>query len=132
MTKVNYTSSGDRNVVKFSAVKGDPAKRYLKKYSMHSLLYQKVTGLTPGKRYKLSVTYRTGDGFNGELLVFCHADTHTRGRSAGNIQIDGKPSDNWQTISGTFVAGKTSADIYLNFAANAGILAIAEAAVTEE
>jgi len=129
MTKVNYTSSGDRNVVKFSAVKGDPAKRYLKKYSMHSLLYQKVTGLTPGKRYKLSVTYRTGDGFNGELLIFCHADTHTRGRSAGNIQIDGKPSDNWKTVSNDFVAGKDNASVYLNYAANAGTIAISEVVI---
>ncbi len=129
MTKVSYTSSGDRSAVEFSAVKGDPVKRYLKKYSMHSLLYQNVKGLTPGKRYKISVTYRTGNGFNGELLVFCHANTQTRGLSAGNIQIDGKASADWKTLSRNFIAGKDNASVYLNYAANAGTLAISEVVI---
>ena len=99
---------------------------------MLGLLHQKLQGLTPGKRYTLSVTYRTGDDFRGKLLVFCHADTHASGKSAGNIELNGNASGEWKTVKASFTAGKNNADIYLNFAANAGTLAIAEAAVTEE
>ncbi|MBE6359490.1 MAG: DUF4838 domain-containing protein [Lentisphaerae bacterium] len=130
-SKVDYTKLGSSNAVTFTAIKGDPAKRFIKKYSVYSLLHQSVKGLEPGKKYKLTITYKTGNGFDGIVLFYAHASSKG-GKNAGNIEINGKASDSWTSVSGTFTPDRDSASIYLNFAANKGQLSISEVLITEE
>ncbi len=130
-SKVDYAKNSGKNAVIFTTVKGDPQKRYLRKFAVHSLLHQNVKALVPGKRYKLSITYRTDSGFDGTVLFFAHS-SGKGGKNAGNIEINGKPSDQWITVSAPFTPDKNNADVYLNFAANKGRLIISEVLITEE
>jgi hypothetical protein len=130
-TKVSFTSDNKLPAATITAVKGDASKKYIGKYSMHSLLHQNIKNLTPGKTYKLQVTYRSKDNFDGQLLVFCHASSKG-GKNAGNIEINGTASTQKKTLEATFVADKETANIYLNYAANKGSLVIYNVAVTEE
>ena len=130
-SRVDYAKNSGKNAVIFTTVKGDPQKRYLRKFAVHSLLHQNVKALIPGKRYKLSITYRTDSGFDGTVLFFAHS-SGKGGKNAGNIEINGKPSDQWITVSAPFTPDKDNANIYLNFAANKGRLIISEVLITEE
>ncbi|MBR7127778.1 MAG: DUF4838 domain-containing protein [Lentisphaeria bacterium] len=129
-TKVSFTSDKKLLAATISAVQCDASKKYIGRYSMHSLLHQKVQNIVPGKTYKLQVTYRTKDNFDGQLLVFCHASSKG-GKNAGNIELSGTAANQQKTLEATFVADKATADIYLNYAANKGSLVIYNVAVTE-
>ena len=129
-TKVSFTSDNKLPAATISAVQGDTSKKYIGKYSMHSLLHQNIKNLTPGKTYKLQVTYRSKDNFDGQLLIFCHASSKG-GKNAGNIEINGTASTQKKTLEATFIADKATGDIYLNYAANKGSLVIYSVAVTE-
>ena len=129
-TEVQYTSDNKLTAATISAVQGDVTKKYLGKYSMHSLLHQNVKNLVPGKTYKIKVTYRTKDNFDGRLLVFCHASSKG-GKNEGNIELNGNVSAKQNTVEATFVPDKENANIYLNYAANSGSLVIYSVEVTE-
>lgn len=128
-SEVAYEPSGDRTAAVIKAVRPDPAKRFAGKYHVHSLLHQSISGLTPGRRYRVRVTYRTGDGFDGVMMVWAHSK---KGDTGDNIQIDAAPSDEWKTVEKSFVAGRGSADIYLNFGGDRGWIAFSEAVVIPE
>ena len=129
-TEVQYTSDNKLTAATISAIQGDATKKYLGKYSMHSLLHQNVKNLVPGKTYKIKVTYRTKDNFDGRLLVFCHASSKG-GKNEGNIELNGNGSAKQKTLEATFVPDKENANIYLNYAANSGSLVIYSVEVTE-
>ncbi|MCI5779603.1 MAG: DUF4838 domain-containing protein [Lentisphaeria bacterium] len=129
VAEVAYEPSGDRTAAVIRAVRPDPGKKFIGKYAVHALLHQSVSGLTPGRRYRVKVTYRTGDGFDGVMMVWAHGK---KGGSGQNIQIDASPSGEWKTVERSFVAGRATADIYLNYGGNRGWIAFAEAAVIPE
>ena len=129
VSEVAYEPSGERTSAVIRAVRPDQKKRFAGKYSVHSLLHQNVSGLTPGKRYRVKVTYRTGGGFDGVMMVWAHCKNGDAGQ---NIQIDGAPSDEWKTVERSFVAGRDKADIYLNFGGDRGWIAFSEAVVIPE
>ncbi len=131
ITAVDYTKDSGNTAAVISAVKPDGAKKYLNRFSMYSLLHQKVTNLVPGKTYKLIVTYRTKNAYDGPVMIFCHSSSKD-GKNAGNIQLDGVAGDQPKTLEKTFVPDRNFADIYLNYTANRGSLVIYNVAVTEE
>lgn len=123
ISKFSRTKIDGQNAVMLQAVGKNSQKLYLNKYSVHSVLYQNVTGLQPGRKYELIATFRSDEAFDGTLFIFCHADTQTARKSDANIEIsDTGKKLRWHTVSKMFTARRDSASLYLNLAANKGVL----------
>jgi hypothetical protein len=120
-----------RRAVTFRAVSPDPERRAFNKYANYAMLAQKFPGLEKGRRYVVTVEFRTSADFDGIMMVFCHSDVQRSRQSAANIQMDhnGKMLQ-WGTISKEFTAGMESGDLCLNYACNRGQLYFSRVSVT--
>jgi len=121
-----------RNSLCFAIVKPDTENLAFNKFKNYALLKQHIQKLEAGKKYLLTVEFRTTPDFDGLMMIFCHADVQRERLSEGNIQLDYKgPMHQWGSISKEFLASMDSGDIYLNYVCNQGKLYFSRIIVTE-
>ncbi len=113
-SKVEYKKFSGKDAVCFSVVKpGAITPR--SRFAANAQITQSCGKLEIGKKYRLTVTYRTSEDFDGSIGVFLHADTQTSKLSDANIQFghDGA-MPRWSVMSKDFIARREYAALYLN------------------
>ena len=131
--KIEYISfDGETTVLRIAAIKAGNRQLYLNKYGIWTSLVQQCFGLKKGKKYLLSVTFRTDHEFDGSLLIYCHSDTQTTHQSPANIQLSSHGTvRQWATLTKEFTANRSDAHVYLNYAGNKGGIYIAKVSITQ-
>ena len=123
INKASVTRFDGKNALCCQAISPDETTRVFNKYSNYLMLHQKIEKLIKGKKYLVTVEFRTTSDYDGVMMVFCHSDVQRDHQSVSNIQLshDGKMLQ-WGTVSKEFVAGMDSGDFYLNYVCNKGQL----------
>ena len=121
-----------RNALCCEVITPSPNALYSNKYRNYLMLHQAIAKLVKGKKYLVTVEFRTSPDYDGIMMVFCHADVQRERQSESNIQLGHTgPMPQWVTLSKPFVANMDSGDFYLNYVCNHGKLYFSSVSIRE-
>ena len=121
-----------RNALCCEVITPSPNALYSNKYRNYLMLHQAIAKLVKGKKYLVTVEFRTSPDYDGIMMVFCHADVQRERQSESNIQLGHTgPMPQWVALSKPFVANMDSGDFYLNYVCNHGKLYFSSVSIRE-
>ncbi|MBR4372243.1 MAG: beta galactosidase jelly roll domain-containing protein, partial [Victivallales bacterium] len=121
-----------RNALCCEVVTPSPNTLYSNKYRNYLMLHQTIAKLVKGKKYLVTVEFRTSPDYDGVMMVFCHADVQRERQSESNIQLGHSgPMTQWATLSKPFIANMDNGDFYLNYVCNKGKLYFSSVSIRE-